>query len=135
MSEHVLRIKHDPESHELEDCHDDCTAEVVCAGVTDACRTWWECDRCRAVLRRVSDAAAEEYDERIHERGTAHRQEHQHIDGMWMTPSNQCLSTACDEHNGHDFVSELPAGDHPVTLDWEEGYVTVYPTTHDGGTR
>ena len=121
---HVVRIKHDPESHEY-DCHDDCAAEVICPGVTNACRTWWECNRCRAVLRRVDAHGADLYDDRLSERGEAHGVDHEHIDGMWMTPSDQCLSTACDEHDAGELVSVLPDGDHPVDLDWEEGFLMV----------
>ena len=123
---HVVRIKHDPESHEIEDCHDDCTAEVICLGTTDACRTWWECRRCMRVLSRVDQAGAFEYDDRVDERGgVAHGVDHQRIDGMWMTPSETCLSRAAEDDDSYDLIYDLADGDHPVTIDYEEGYLSV----------
>ena len=124
---HVVRIKHDPESH-AEDCHDDCRAEVICLGVTDACRTWWECGRCMKVLNRLNDAGALEYDERVDERGgLAHGVDHQRIDGMWMTLSEMCLSRAAEEDDAYYLIPDCADGDHPVTIDYEEGYLSVHP--------
>lgn len=122
---HVVRITHDPESHTIEDCHDDCAADLICNGVTDACRVWRECARCRAVLGRVDEHGRDLYDDRLYERGEAHGAEHQRLDGMWMTPTDECIGSACDEHDAYYLVAELPEGDYPVSLDWEEGYVTV----------
>lgn len=122
---HVVRIKHDAESHEIENCHDDCRAEVVCMGTTDRCRIWWECTRCRKVMERLGDQDWR-YDDRLDERGKAHGVEHQHIDGRWMTEGSQCFIDACDEHDAGDLVAGLPDGEYPVDLEWEEGYVTVH---------
>ena len=123
-AQHIVRVQHDPESHEY-DCHDDCTARVICNGVTDACRVWWECERCQEVLARLDSSGKDEYHERLHERGEAHGRDHEHINGVWMTPGHQCLSVACEEDDALDLVPQLPDGDYPVSIDWEEGYLMV----------
>lgn len=123
MSGHVLRITHDPESHaEAEDCHDGCTAEVICPGVTNFCRVWWECDECQAVRDQLDELELDHFDDQLYEDGEAHGVDHQRIDGMWMTPGTTCFAHEL-ETNAHDFVDELAAGDHPIDLDCDEGYV------------
>lgn len=121
---HLLRIVHDPESHELEDCHDGCKAEVVCPGVTDSCRVWWECDPCAVQRDAMSAASRDEYDVRLDESGEAHGVDHQWIDGMWMTPGTTCIAYAMDT-DADEFVDELAAGDYPVDLDCDEGFVRL----------
>lgn len=126
MSTHILRIKHDAESHEIENCHDDCEADVICPGVTDTCRAWWECGDCLKASRNLSGEALENFDEQLYDQGEAHGKDHQRIDGMWMTPTTECISSAM-KHNGGDFIDQLPDGDHPCDLDCEEGFVYVIP--------
>lgn len=70
---HLVRINHDAESHAAgDDCHDDCTAEIICPGVTDACRTWWECGTCIDARRGMDDQQLEDHDELLWEAGAAH---------------------------------------------------------------
>ena len=120
---HTLTIRHDPESHAY-DCHDDCTATLTCHGVTDSCRCWYECDACRDVKKGMDDAALDEYDERLWDEGVAHGVEHQHINGMWMTPTDFCLTREM-ETDAAEHVSDLSDGDYPVELDCDEDFVYV----------
>lgn len=119
---HTVTIKHDPESHEV-DCHDECTATLTCSGVTDNCRCWWECDTCREASR-VDGDDADEYADRLDEYSEAHGVEHQHIDGMWMVPTDRCLGAEMESDVGY-LVDALSDGDHPVELDCEDGFVYV----------
>lgn len=129
MSTHIVRITHDPESHAAaEDCHDDCTAEVICPGVTEACRCWWECGTCRDVRVGMSTAERAENDDRLLDDGEAHGVDHLWIDGMWMTPGTSCISAAMDT-DADQLVDRLPTGDHPVDLECEEGFVYVRVAT------
>lgn len=127
---HTVTIKHDPESHEF-DCHDDCTASLTCFGVTDACRCWWECDACREATAGMTDEQRDDYDEQLWDTSEAHGVEHQHIDGMWMTESNDCLTQALDSDAGY-LVDTLPDGEHPVDIDCQEGFVYVHALAADG---
>lgn len=130
QAQHVVRIKHDPESHEY-DCHDDCTAEVICNGVTDLCRTWWECSTCRTLLDGMDSLERADYLETLDEEDEAHGEDHQHIDGMWMTPTNRCLSVMREEDDAAELIHSLPDGDFPVSLDWDEGYLLVRQIRND----
>lgn len=128
---HVVTIKHDAESHEY-DCHDDCTATLTCPGVTDSCRCWWECTACWDARKGLDADALDEYDDRLSEEGEAHGVEHQHIDGMWMTPTDRCLTSSLDT-DADELVDALPDGDHLVDLDCQDGfvYVTAIKPTRD----
>lgn len=129
MTNHTATITHDPESHAYgEGCHDECTAQVTCSGVTDACRCWWECDTCREAMSGLDQDALADFEERLEDEGSAHGKEHQRIDGMWMTPSTQCLTQAM-ETDAYDLVFRLPDGQHPVDIDCDEGYVYIIPIT------
>ncbi len=121
---HLLRIVHDAESHEY-DCHDGCEADVICPGVVDSCRTWWECDTCRIARRAMTLDQLEDHDEQLYAAGEAHGVDHQRIDGVWMTPGTTCLAYSL-ESNAGDFVDELPDGDHMVDLDYDDGYVHLH---------
>jgi hypothetical protein len=124
---HIVTIKHDPESHAF-DCHDECTAALSCPGVIDSCRCWMECTTCHDTCRDMSSDALDDFDDRLHEEGEAHGIEHQHIDGMWMTPSERCITQEL-EHDADYLVSDLPDGEHSVDLDCDEGFVYVTPAT------
>lgn len=121
--QHTAAIRHDPESHAL-DCHDDCRVSLACPGVTDSCRTWWECTICRDALHGMDEDARDQFDEDLYETEVAHGEEHRQIDGMWMTPSNDCIGLSLDTDAG-DLVDTLPDGDHPVDLACDEGFVNV----------
>jgi len=129
--QHTVTIKHDPESHEIEGCHDDCEAIVQCTGVTDECRTWWECTICRDTYHGLDEDGRDQFDEDLYETEVAHGVEHKRIDGMWMTPSNACLSRTLDNDAG-ELAYTLPDGEHPVDIDCDEGFVTVTATAPEG---
>lgn len=125
---HTVTIKHDPASH-AEDCHDDCTVDVHCPGVTDKCRTWWECNVCRIAMASMDSDDRAKWEDLMYDEddGAWHGVDHSHIDGMWMTPSEDCLLTSSLDNNADDLVYELPEGVHPVDLDCDEGFVNVIP--------
>ena len=120
---HILTITHNAESHEY-DCHDDCTATLTCPGVTDSCRCWWECATCHEVTKSMDDDVLDEYDDQRAEAGEAHGVEHQHIDCMWMTPTDRCITQDL-EHDAFEWISVLSEGAHEVDLDCEEGFITI----------
>lgn len=122
---HVVTIKHDAESH-VYHCHDDCTAVVTCPGVTNACRCWLECTTCRDATAGLDDEARGDYDERLYDQQEAHGEEHQRIDGMWMTPTDHCLSQELDT-DADELVYTLDEGEHPVDVNCEESFVYVRP--------
>lgn len=127
---HSVTITHDPASHKL-GCHDECTEQVTCTGVTDACRCWWRCDTCHTIREGLSDEEITAFDERLEDEEHAHGKEHQRIDGDWMTPSNQCLVHVM-ENDAYELVFRLPDGVHPVDIDSDEGFVyvtAIEPTT------
>ena len=131
---HTVTIKHDQESHACGDgCHDECTADLQCSGVTDACRCWWECDTCREAMRGLDVDALADFEENLDTEGEAHGKEHQRIDGMWMTPTAQCLTQAL-ETDAYDLVHTLPEGEHSVDIDCDEGYVYITPVKTKEGT-
>lgn len=124
---HTVTIKHDPASHACGDrCHDECTAEVSCSGVTSRCRCWWECEVCREAMQGLDTDTLADFEERLDEEGESHGQEHQRIDGMWMTPTGQCLTQAI-ETDAYDLLFSLPDGAYPVAIDCDEGFVYVTP--------
>lgn len=126
MGEHMVRVTHDAESHEY-DCHDDCKVQIICTGVTDACRTWWECPVCQDARAALDGDDLDDFDEALHEAGEVHGIDHQWIDGMWMTPSEDCLGSNMLDNDAHDLVDELATGDHPVDLTCDDGFVYVRP--------
>lgn len=122
---HTVTIKHDPESHEIEDCHDDCEATINCPGVLDSCRAWWECQQCRDEAETLSGEALDDREERLYDEEEAHGVEHQRIDGRWMTPTDRCIGIEF-ETDANDLVWSLPDGTFPVDLECDEGFVYVH---------
>lgn len=124
MISHVLRITVDPDNP------DDRCAEVICPGVTDACRTWWECT-----------TEDHEYDHRKYaDLGEAildghtsyHGVEHRYIDNMLMTPSAQCFGQALDGavEAAHDEAAGRAPGDYPCDVVYEgDGGVYIAVTS------
>lgn len=71
---HVLIAEIDPDNHER------LSYSIDCPGVTDSCRTYWEC-------REDHPEAAGEWDEEEEIHGVPHRR----IPGLgWSIPSGQC---------------------------------------------
>lgn len=123
IAPHVVTIEHDSKSHEY-DCHEHCTASLSCPGVADHCRCWLECTVCRDAAQGMDAEAMDEYDEALYRDGDAHGEEHQRIDGMWMTPTDRCLSQELDT-DASELVGVLAEGDHPVDIQCEEDFVYV----------
>jgi len=126
---HILRIKHDQACHE-DDCHDECSAELICPGATEACQVWWECPKCQETARGLDGDAYDDWMDRMWDEDDEawHGLDHSRIDGDWMVKSDppQCMTYAL-EHNAYDLVDALPEGDHEVDLDCDEGFVYVIP--------
>lgn len=131
---HTVVIKHDPASHEFEDCHDECTATLACPGVTDSCRVWWECTTCREARSKLDGDALGDFDENLHYTGEAHGNDHQWINGVWMTPGGGCYALEL-ESDAADLVWTLPEGEHLVDIDSGDDCTYVTALTPEEATR
>jgi hypothetical protein len=89
---------------------DDRDYTIVCAGVTDACRRWEDCTVADCTVTAEYQHSARD--------ALGHGQRHNHIDGVWMTPTDRGM------YVGHDGVPEaadhldLTAGVYPVDVDY-----------------
>jgi hypothetical protein len=117
--EHFLIVTIDPDDDEHRD------GSIECTGVTDACRTWWECREehtwDRDEFEFFSDAVYEGED--LH-----HGVEHRVIDGMIMTPSEQCLGQALDSawESAREAAEGLAPGRYPCHMTYEgDEYVCI----------
>jgi hypothetical protein len=109
---HKLLVSRDP------DDADGVVGSVVCSGVTDACRTWWECreehDWNRVEFERFTDAVDEGDD--MH-----HGVEHRVIDYVVMVPSVQCLAHTMNSglDSAHEAAQGLEPGEYPCDVTYE----------------
>lgn len=126
-----------PEDRKVWD-RDRLCAVVECAGVTDSCRTWWECETCENHTDLIEDVY--EFGD---DRPMLHGVEHQVVDGMWCRWSDQCVTDTMDSDADEVAVYALDSapGRYPVDIEAEEGYVNVLldprfrPATQTGDDR
>lgn len=84
--------------------------DLTCSGVTDACRAWEECMVCTpedsVTVKEMADGG---------EDAEAHGKEHRVINGLWMTPTDNCF-IACHENQGEAvaYLGSLPHGRYAV---------------------
>lgn len=97
-----------------------------CTGVTDACTTWVECEKCSPTPWQ-----AEELE------GESHGEFHQYVNGYWSYDSDRCGLFECDVEIGYLYYRvyddgygndqpKLPSGRYEITIDdWDEGTVFI----------
>lgn len=123
MDAHAAVVAHSPDC-EPGDRHSECHITLVCPGVTDDCRCWWECGTCQAATADMDADDLDAFDDNLDESGEAHGVEHQRIDGMWMVPTDVCISQEMDS-DAHELTFALPDGTYPVSFESDEGFLTV----------
>ena len=88
---------------------------ITCPGVTERCRTWWECRECNNGDRGLK--------EHLEEHAEAHGIEHQRLPSGWATPGTSCsygLDDAYDRISDAIRDLEQPVGTHVIKLTWED---------------
>ena len=84
------------------------------------CTVWWECRACAEYKPTEDEVDEGEY--------VRHGEEHQLIDGYWMTQSEQCALGATDSgaDGARDVAEEAGLGTHQVRIDyWGDGHWDV----------
>jgi hypothetical protein len=88
------------------------TFTIECPGITDVCRTWFDCDKCTADDRD----ALHEADQPI-----AHGVEHKLFSWGWSVPSDdQCFVRDNDGDAVVNLVHDLPPGRYEVAFDVDD---------------
>lgn len=117
LSPHILVVTVDrcpdcPPGGLCADCteHPELTYVVECPGVTDVCRTWWEC----------MESHSEDDEERMENEEPVHGAEHQRVGGLgWCTPGSQCFLTISDSiPEEGEYATNGKPGRYPVGFDF-----------------
>ena len=92
---------------------------VECAGLTQACHGWIECQKPHDDLTQDVEDEGE---------GVLHGVYHQRFHFGWAVETGQCSLYAfpdswCD--SGYELANELGEGRHPIDFDWDDEYVTL----------
>jgi len=88
--------------------------EIECPGVTKACRMWLTCQTCQSLDYDLDDDGKTVAP-------VVHGVEHQSIEDMWMTPTDNCFVQV------NDYLAEaaeplnLKPGRYPVGFDFGDG--------------
>lgn len=109
-----------------EDDDDSVRGSIECSGVTDLCRTWWECDEAHMF---DEEEFVDLYDAIDSGEDVHHGVEHRYIDGMIMTPSTQCYGQSIDSavESANEAAHGLAPGRYPCEIDYEgDEYVSVH---------
>lgn len=93
---------------------------IECPGVTDACRTWWQCTKCEDALALDVD---DSYRNRLDEDSEAHGVEHRLMPFGWAVRSEECWAQVSDDRM--DAIEEvfdrakrpIEPGRYPVVID------------------
>ena len=97
------------------------------------CAVWWECKTCAEYIPTEDEIDEGEY--------ARHGEDHQRIDGYWMTQSEQCAlgSTDSGADGAREVADEAGLGTHEVSIDYSgDGHWDVFlvpaPTLPVGAT-
>lgn len=91
---HVIVVTEVPAPPDEPDAEREFNYEVECPGVTDVCRTWWECTICSDALAKDEDGS---YRDRLDEDSEAHGVEHRLMGFGWAVASGDCWAQVADE--------------------------------------
>lgn len=117
---HVIVVTEVPIPPDEPDAEREFDYKVECPGVTDACRTWWECTICTDALAKDEDGS---YRDRLEDDGEAHSVEHRLMEFGWAVPSEDCWAQVADDQP--DAIEEvfdgaersIEPGRYPVVID------------------
>lgn len=108
---------------------------IQCPGVTDACRTWWECMECAKAIAGGNDDLRDE----LGENGEAHGVEHRYLENGWSVPGPQCWGQECPDlyDAAVDLFKKGPIepGEYRVRLIPDDQYLSLDLVTDEGEQR
>lgn len=109
---HVIVVTEVPAPPDEPDAEPEFESKVECPGVTDSCRTWWECTICADALAKDED---DSYRDRLDENSEAHGVEHRLMEFGWAAPSQDCWAQVADDRP--DAIEDVFRLDHrPMTV-------------------